>query len=128
VLGRAPGGMLTRPVLVYDGQCGFCRDWVSRLERWGLRGMDLLPSQRRQERGDLPSLSDDQVDREMVVVLPDRRVLGGGAAMGEVWGRVPRLRLIAMLLSLPGISVLRDAGYRWVAARRKRDGCEVPAR
>jgi predicted DCC family thiol-disulfide oxidoreductase YuxK len=90
--------------------------------------MDLLPSQRRQERGDLPFLSDDQVDREMVVVLPDRRVLGGGAAMGEVWGRVPRLRLIAMLLSLPGVSVLRDAGYRWVAARRKRDACEVPAR
>jgi predicted DCC family thiol-disulfide oxidoreductase YuxK len=120
--------MLTRPVLVYDGQCGFCRDWVARLERWGLRGMDLVPSQRRNERTDLPLLSDDQVDREMVVVLPDQRVLGGGAAMGEVWSRVPRLRFVAMLLSLPGISALRDVGYRWVAARRKRDLCEVPAR
>ena len=120
--------MLTRPVLVYDGACGFCRNWVTRLERWGLRGMDLVPSQRRKERGDLPVLSDAQVDREMVVVLPDQRVLGGGAAMGEVWGRVPRLRFLAMVLSLPGISALRDAGYRWVAARRKRDLCEVPAR
>ena len=120
--------MLTRPVLVYDGACGFCRNWVTRLERWGLRGMDLVPSQRRNERRDLPVLSDDQVDREMVVVLPDNRVLGGGAAMGEVWSRVPRLRFVARLLSLPGISALRDAGYRWVAARRKHDRCEVPAR
>jgi predicted DCC family thiol-disulfide oxidoreductase YuxK len=120
--------MLTRPVLVYDGQCGFCRDWVSRLERWGLRGMDLLPSQDRNQRTDLPFLSDDQVDREMVVVLPDQRVLGGGAAMREVWWRVPRLRFIAMLLSLPGLTALRDIGYRWVAARRKRDTCAMPAR
>lgn len=120
--------MLTRPVLVYDGQCGFCLDWVGRLERWGLRGMDLLPSQRRKERTDLPLLSDEQVDREMVVVLPDLRVLGGGAALREVWGRVPRLRFIAIVLSLPGISALRDIGYRWVAARRKRGTCEAPAR
>jgi len=120
--------MLTRPVLVYDGQCGYCRGWVSRLERWGLAGIDFVPSQRRTERADLPSLTDAQVDQEMVVVLPDRRVLGGGAALSEVWGRVPRLRLIARLLALPGISVLRDFGYRWVAGRRKRDSCELPAR
>lgn len=128
MFGGAACRMLTRPVLVYDGLCGFCRAWVSRLERWGLDGMDLLPSQRRNERSDLPELSDDQVDQEMVVVLPDHRVLGGGAALGEVWGRVPRLRLIATVLALPGISALRDVAYRWVAARRKRDGCEVPAR
>jgi predicted DCC family thiol-disulfide oxidoreductase YuxK len=120
--------MLTRPVLIYDGLCGFCRGWVSRFQRWGLDGMDLLPSQRRNERSDLPELSDDQVDQEMVVVLPDLRVLGGGAAMGEVWGRVPRLRLIATVLGLPGISALRDMAYRWVAAHRKRDSCEVPVR
>jgi predicted DCC family thiol-disulfide oxidoreductase YuxK len=117
--------MLTRPVLVYDGLCGFCRRWVERLERWGLKGMDLLPAQRRNERADLPYISDAQVDQEMVVVLQDRRVLGGGEAMTEVWGRVPRLRVLALLLGLPGVSMLRDAGYRWVAARRKRDSCDL---
>jgi predicted DCC family thiol-disulfide oxidoreductase YuxK len=120
--------MLTRPVLVYDGLCGFCRGWVDRLERWGLEGVDLIPSQRRSERTDLPDISDARVDQEMVLVLPDQRVLGGGAAMSEVWRRVPRLRLIGLLLMLPGISTLRDIVYRWVAARRKRESCELPAR
>ncbi len=120
--------MLTRPVLVYDGFCGFCRRWVDRLERWGLRGVDLVPSQHRQERSDLPVISDDQVDREMVMVLPDGRVLGGGDAMSALWRLVPRLRVVAWLLGLPGISRLRDLGYRWVAARRRRGACALPSR
>lgn len=118
--------MLSRPVLVYDGFCGFCRRWVERLERWGLTGVELIPSQRRGERSDLPAISDAQVDREMILVLPDGRVLGGGQAMSALWRRVPRLKLIAWLLALPGISLLRDLGYRWVAARRRREACALP--
>ena len=31
--------MLSRPVLLYDGSCGFCRRWVRRLRRWDRRGV-----------------------------------------------------------------------------------------
>lgn len=120
--------MLTRPVLVYDGLCGFCRGWVARLTRWGLTGVDLIPAEERHARVDLPAISDAQVDREMVLVLPDGRILGGGDALPDLYSRVPRLRPIAGLLRLPGVRTIRNAVYRWMAARRTRDACEIPSR
>ncbi|MGH7561643.1 MAG: thiol-disulfide oxidoreductase DCC family protein [Gemmatimonadales bacterium] len=120
--------MLTRPVLVYDGQCGFCRGWVVRLRRWGLRDVDLLPASDRHDKPGIPPLREEQVDREMVLVLTDGKVLGGGDALPELWGRVPRLRPIAWLLRLPGVRTLRNRIYARVASRRTRDACEVPAR
>ena len=116
--------MLSRPVLLYDGGCGFCRAWVDRLRRWDRRGaLDYVPSEARHGLPGLPNLSDDALDRAMHLVTPDGRVYAGGRAVGPLLRLLPGGAWLAPLLRIPGVQPLVDAGYRWVAARRHRLGC-----
>lgn len=116
--------MLSRPVLLFDGRCGFCRRWVARLRAWDRRGrIETLDGALRRERPELPPISDAAMDRAMQLVLPDGRVVGGGEALREVLRYLPGGPPLRLLLSLPGIRSVVDAGYAWVAARRHRSAC-----
>lgn len=109
--------MSGRPVVVYDGSCGFCRTWVLRLKRWD-----------RHERLALLPLQDDsaprvtgrtraQLERAAHVVLPDGRVYAGARAFFEICRYLPGGGLIRALLRLPGGLPLAERIYEWVARR-----------
>lgn len=116
--------MLSRPVLLYDGGCGFCRAWVARLRRWDRQGaIQYLPAASRGSVPGLPPLSDDALDRAMHLVLPGGAAYAGGRAAGPLLRLLPGGRWVAPLLRLPGIQRLVDAAYRQIAARRHRLGC-----
>lgn len=116
--------MLTRPVLLYDGDCAFCREWVARIRRWDHRAsIELLPSQDRRARSDLPSLSDAELERALHLVLPDGRVLAGGAAIPEIARRLRGGALLRLPFLLPGVPLLTGWLYRRIAERRHRLGC-----
>ena len=125
--------MLTRPVVLYDGDCAFCRRWIDRLRRWD-RGnhIDTRAAADRHELDTLPPIDDAALDRAMHVVTPDGRVHAGGRAVAEIARYLPMGPIVHPLLRLPGISHLLDAGYRLVAARRHRvacgsEGCHYPS-
>lgn len=116
--------MLSRPVLLFDGDCGFCRTWVRRVRRWDRRGaVDYLPSSARESRPGLPSLEDAALSRAMHLVLPDGRVFTGARALPALLPLLPGGRLLAPLLRIPGVQPLADRAYAWIAARRHRFGC-----
>ncbi len=116
--------MLDRPVLLYDGNCAFCRAWVGRIRRWDRRSrLAFLPASERFSVPDLPTLSDDDVDAAMHLVLPDGRVLSGGRAVPELLRLLPGGGVPRLLFHVPGIPWLAGAGYDWVARRRHRFGC-----
>ncbi len=116
--------MLTRPVLLYDGNCGFCIRWVDRIRHWDRhRRIQLVASQRRSEMPGLPDIADAALDREMHLVLPDLTVVSGGRAIREVVEFLPGGRALGLLLRVPGMPRVLDRGYAWVAARRHRLGC-----
>ncbi len=116
--------MLIRPVLLYDGNCGFCNQWVGRLRRWDRRGaIDYLPAQLRAEVQGLPSIPDEALDRAMHVVLPDGRTYQGARALPALLPLLPGGVLLAAILRIPGVQSLADRVYTWIAARRHRLGC-----
>ncbi|MGH7527019.1 MAG: thiol-disulfide oxidoreductase DCC family protein [Gemmatimonadales bacterium] len=116
--------MLIRPVLLYDGNCGFCNDWVGRLRRWDQRGaIDYLPAQLRADVQDLPSIPDEALDRAMHLVLPNGRVYQGARALSPLLSLLPGGALLAPILRVPGVQSLADRVYAWIAARRHRLGC-----
>ncbi|MBW8486515.1 thiol-disulfide oxidoreductase DCC family protein [Actinomadura parmotrematis] len=121
----------TRPVLVYDGDCGFCTSSVRFLEtRIGTRA-EVVAFQ----FADLASLgvTAERAEHEVLWVTPDGRVAGGAEAVGRLLtdaGGVWRVPGVAM--RIPPVSWLAHAVYRLVANNRQRmpggtAACALPA-
>jgi predicted DCC family thiol-disulfide oxidoreductase YuxK len=116
--------VLSRPVLLYDGTCGFCRRWVSRLRWWDRHGaLEYVAAADRGAVAGLPQLSDAALDRAMQLVAPDGRVYPGAQALPVLLPLLPGGRVPALLMRVPGAQRLADGVYAWVAARRHRFGC-----
>jgi predicted DCC family thiol-disulfide oxidoreductase YuxK len=116
--------VLSRPVLLYDGNCGFCLRWVRRLQRWDRGGaIEYVAAADRGAVAGLPSLSDAALARAMHLVTRDGRVYPGARAIAPLLSILPGGRLLAPLMKVPGVQPLADRVYAWVAARRHRFGC-----
>lgn len=108
-------------VVIYDGNCSFCRSQVSRLAAWDGGGRlaflsahdPMIP----QRYADLPF---DRLMAQMYVVDRRGRRHGGAAALRYLSRRLPRLWILAPLLHIPFSLPLWQWMYRQVAARRYR--------
>ncbi len=121
--------MLTRPVLLYDGDCGFCRTWIRRLERWDVhQQIQCLPSNERSTIPDLPPLSDEALNRAMHLITPDGQIFAGGCALPEMLPYLRGGRWLRPVFAIPGIQAVTNRVYVWVAEHRHGLGsgsCEV---
>ncbi|NYI69929.1 putative DCC family thiol-disulfide oxidoreductase YuxK [Naumannella cuiyingiana] len=111
---------MERPVLLIDGDCGFCRATsgalASRLNDGGPRDVEIRAAQDA-ELG----VPVERTEREVVLVLPDGSAFGGAQAMAQwlIWHRGP-LALAGRFLALPVVRSLAGLAYRAVAANRHR--------
>ena len=111
--------MLNRPVLLYDGDCGFCLKWIRRLERWDVhRRILCLPSDQRGAIEDLPPLSDEALNRAMHLITPEGQVFAGGRAVPEMLPYLRGGRWLRPIFSIPGIQAVTNRVYGWVAEHR----------
>ncbi|MEV4193631.1 thiol-disulfide oxidoreductase DCC family protein [Streptomyces toxytricini] len=122
--------MRTRPVLVYDGDCGFCTTSARLAERYVRPRCDVVPWQ----FADLGALgvSRDRAAYEVLWVTPSGAVHGGARAVAKALlsagGAWP---VLGGVLGLPGVRRAADGAYRLVAANRYRlpggtAACAVP--
>jgi len=105
-----------KPVVLYDGNCGFCRFWV---ERWNaiVRGsVDFEPLQ--QEGARYPGIPREQMEREMQLVDADGTVLGGADAVLRMWRGTRWGWLETLAKKVPPLLGALRAGYRFVAGHR----------
>jgi len=105
--------------LVYDGECGMCRDVVRLLQRWDRGGrLRYVPFQDdaavARFRIPLPALA-----AAMHLVLPDGRVFAGADAAPEIARLLPGKGWLALLYAVPGVRPLARRVYAGIAARRK---------
>jgi predicted DCC family thiol-disulfide oxidoreductase YuxK len=109
--------MSSRPLLIFDGDCGFCRRWV---ERWRLRTGDRVEYAPYQEvSGRLPQVEPRQFEAAVALVEPDGDIRFGAAAVcgllsyspGGGWARW-------IYRTIPGAAAGAEAVYRLVANRR----------
>lgn len=108
-------------VVIYDGNCPFCRSQVSRLAAWDRGGRLAFLSAHdpivAQRYADLPM---DKLMAQMYVVDWRGHRHGGAAALRYLSRRLPRLWMAAPLLHIPFSLPLWQWVYRQVAARRYR--------
>jgi predicted DCC family thiol-disulfide oxidoreductase YuxK len=127
--------MTSKAVVLFDGQCAFCRRGVGILRR--LDWLGRLHFQDARDVAHLPPCADPldphRLLEEMHVVTPDRtRALAGYAALRWLAWRVPFGWPVAPFLYLPGVPWLGNRLYRWVARNRFKlvpcdhGACRVP--
>ncbi|MFE0652538.1 thiol-disulfide oxidoreductase DCC family protein [Streptomyces sp. NPDC059534] len=124
--------MRSRPVLVYDGDCGFCTTSAKFAERRVRPRCDFIPWQ----YADLEALgvTRERAEYEVLWVTPAGAVEGGARAVakalmsaGGAWA------LLGAVLLLPGVRWAARCAYRLVAAHRHRlpggtPACTTPRR
>jgi len=112
-------GARDRPLVVYDGECGFCMRWVERLRRWSKGALDFAPFQ--EAAALFPPIPREEFERSVQLVETDGRVFSGAEAVLRALAHCPRARARALLwcyLRLPGFAAVSEAVYRFVARHR----------
>ncbi|MBI4061872.1 MAG: lipase maturation factor family protein [Elusimicrobia bacterium] len=107
--------MKDRPVLVFDGDCGFCRLWI---ERWrGATGdaVEYAPYQTAAARR--PQIPREDFARE-VHLFEAARTSRGAEAVLRCLAYAPGLSGLPRLYAAPGAAPVLEAAYRFVAERR----------
>jgi len=111
---RPPAG---RPVLLFDGDCGFCRLWV---ERWRAAAGGRLSLETSQSAGArFPEISPAEFARAVQLVEPDGEVHAGAAAVLRARALAMRRSwLLAAYRRVPGFAPAAETIYRIIASHR----------
>src|SRR5664279_5542664 len=81
------------PVLVYDGQCGFCRIWIDYWRQLTSDRIEYIASQNVGDR--FPQIPPEAYGQSVQLVRPDGTVAGGARAVFESLGLVSLYRWVS---------------------------------
>ena len=113
----SPPQKLSRPLMVYDGDCGFCRKWIARWGRITGGGVDYEPYQRA--AASFPSIPLARFQKSVQLIHPDGRVQEGAEAVLESLARAKFWGwLLWVYRKIPGAAFLSEKSYQWVADHR----------
>lgn len=117
--GTSRPGVGAHGLLVFDGECGFCRRWVRHMNEW----FDRRPAAVAWQHTDLETLglTAQQCATAVQFVDTQLRVSSGADAAARVLvvAGFP-YSFAGRIMLLPGVRVITRAAYRWVAANRHR--------
>jgi predicted DCC family thiol-disulfide oxidoreductase YuxK len=117
--------MRRRPVLVFDGDCGFCTSSAHALERIGPDAE--VVAWQLTDLAEL-GLSEGQAAEAVQWVEVDGTVRSGHEAIAAALRRAgPIWRIAGRILTLPGVSFVAARAYRLIADNRQRLPGGTPA-
>jgi predicted DCC family thiol-disulfide oxidoreductase YuxK len=114
-------------VVIFDGECSFCRGQVERLNRWDGAGRLTFLSLHDPAVSRYVNLTHDELMQQMYIVDQRGGVWGGAAALRYLSRRLPRLWPLAPLLHIPFSMPFWGWLYAQVASRRyrlNRESCD----
>ena len=107
------------PVLIFDGDCGFCTTCARLLQRWVIKGGSTRIAPWQRLNLDELHLNAEQCAAAVQWVGADGHVVSGHAAIAATLGTGHLVwRPVGALLVAPGFSWLASRLYSWVAAHR----------
>src|SRR5438067_12444288 len=69
----------TKPLIIWDGECHFCRRWIERWREITRDAVDYATSQESAER--FPEIPREQFERSVIYIETDGSVFFGGEAV-----------------------------------------------
>jgi predicted DCC family thiol-disulfide oxidoreductase YuxK len=106
-----------RPLLVFDGDCTFCRTWIGYWKRLTGDAVAYAPFQEAADR--LPQIPGENFARAVQLILPDGEVFSAAHAVFRSLAAVPGYAwLLWAYLHVPGFAAATEWSYRQIAAHR----------
>ena len=106
-----------RPVVVFDGDCKFCRFWIRRWKSVTGDQVEYVPYQEAAPR--FPEIPEAEFRRAVQLVLPTGEVFSGAEAALATLAQPPgHQRTLAMYRRIPGVRPITNLAYRFIAHHR----------
>ncbi len=108
---------LRKPLMVYDGDCSFCRIWIEYWKRLTGDRVEYAPFQDAAQN--LPQIPRANFERAVQLILPDGEVLRGAHAVFKSLSYAPgKSWMLYLYENIPGAAPVSEWAYRLVAAHR----------
>ncbi|ARS37328.1 thiol-disulfide oxidoreductase DCC family protein [Pontibacter actiniarum] len=116
--GSSPAGVAAppRPVLVYDGDCSFCKYWVHRWQHRTQGRVQYVPFQEVPDR--FYGISHTQFRQSVYLITRYGQRLHGAEAVAVLLQLSGYGTWSGLYYRLPFVSTVAEAGYRLVANHR----------
>ncbi len=107
-----------KPLLIWDGDCDFCRLWIERWREMTAGNVDCTTSQ---EGGDhFPEIPPEEFNRSLVLIQPDGTVLFAAEAAYRSLGYGRSREWLAWSYDhVPGFAAVSETGYGFIARHRQ---------
>ena len=107
-----------KPLLIFDGNCHFCRRWIERWRELTAGAVEYAPSQ--EVAGRFPEIPAEAFDRSVQFVETDGTVYSGAEAVFRSLGQKRGRKWMTWSYEhLPGFAAVTEAAYRLVARHRR---------
>ena len=106
-----------KPLLIFDGDCTFCRRWIARWQQTTGERVDYVPLQSDTIATQFPELSREQLESAVHLVEPDGRVTRAAEAVFRSLATARRWPLW-LYENVSGFAPLSEFAYRIVARNR----------
>jgi predicted DCC family thiol-disulfide oxidoreductase YuxK len=104
-------------LLIFDGDCAFCRRWIARWKRTTGDAVDYAPFQSADIAAKFPEIPRAQLESAVHLIEPDGRVTRAAEAVFRSLA-VSHPWPLRLYKNLPGFSAITELLYRIVAANR----------
>ncbi len=105
------------PLVVFDGDCAFCRQWIDRWRGMTGEAVEYRPS--REVAGRFPEIGEGGFQARVWLIEPGGRASGGSGAVLRLYARAGEKKPVLWIYEhLPGFARAAEAAYDLVAAHR----------
>src|SRR3970040_1079371 len=108
---------ITKPLLIYDGDCGFCRRWIARWQSLTGDRVEYAPFQ--QVAREFPEIHQEQFEAPVQLIEPAGKVSSGAEAVFRTLTYTPGKKwMLWMYEKIPGAAHISEWSYRLFASPR----------
>ena len=106
-----------KPILIYDGNCGFCQRWIERWRQITNDSIEYAPYQ--ETAGQFPEIAEKEFESSVKLIWTDGKIYDAAEAAFRTLSVSPSHRWPLWLYqNLPGMRPASEFFYRFVASRR----------
>ena len=107
-----------KPLLIWDGDCDFCRIWIERWRKMTHGEIDYATSQEVAAR--FPEISGEQFQKSVVFINQDGEVfIAAEAVYRSLQSRSSKRWMSWCYDRIPGFAAISEIAYRFIARHRK---------